>query len=247
MELNQTTFAKTLEELKEKARQQDNMIAKSEIEEAFSEWRLGENELSLIQNYFRENKIGIDEAWNVDDNLTGEDADFLKMYLDELDAMPPVSDGLGRAIRISALAGDTDARSKLIGIFLPEVVGISKLYAGQGVLVEDLIGEGNVAVASAVSMLGCVENAEEVDGFIARMVMDAMEELIRENDGNRRIDDTVLSRVNDVNDKAKELYDSLLRKVSVGEVAKELGITPEAVREAVRLSAERIEYIDINA
>ena len=120
---------------------------------------------------------------------------------------------------------------------------ISKLYAGQGAFVEDLIGEGNVAAASAVTMLDCVDGIDEMEGFIVRMIMDAMEELISEDSDNRQFDENVLNRVNEVNDKAKELYDSLLRKVTVQEVAQELGISEENVREAVEFAANRIDYI----
>ena len=110
-------------------------------------------------------------------------------------------------------------------------------------MVEDLIGEGNVAAASAVTMLDCVEGIDEVESFIVRMIMDAMEELISEDSENRQFDENVLNRVNDVNDKAKELYDSLLRKVTVQEVAQELGISEEAVREAAEFAANRIDYM----
>lgn len=148
---------------------------------------------------------------------------------------------------MSALAGDGSAQARLVEIFLPQVVEISKLYAGQGALIEDLIGEGNVAAASAVTMLECVESIDEVEGFIGRMIMDAMEEFIREDADSHQIDENVLGRVNDVNDKAKELYDSLLRKVTVKEVAEELGIAEEKVREAVKFSANHIDYIESEA
>lgn len=146
---------------------------------------------------------------------------------------------------MSALAGDSGAQAKLVEISLPQVVEISKLYAGQGVLVEDLIGEGNVAAAMAVTMLECVESIDEVEGFIGKRVMDAMEELISEDSDNRQIDESVLGMVNEVNDKAKELYDNLLRKVTVKEVADELGITQEEVQEAVEFSADSIAYIKL--
>jgi RNA polymerase primary sigma factor len=168
------------------------------------------------------------------------------MYLDELKGLSPVSDGEKRAVMMSALAGDGSAQDKLVEIFLPQVVEISKLYAGQGALVEDLIGEGNVAVASAVTMLDCVENIDEVEGFIAKMIMDAMEEFIGDDSDNRQIDEDVLEKVNTVNDKAQELYESYMRKVTVREVADELKITEDEVIEAIKFSANHIEYIDYN-
>jgi RNA polymerase primary sigma factor len=146
---------------------------------------------------------------------------------------------------MSALAGDRDAQVKLVEISLPQVVEISRLYAGQGVFAEDLIGEGNVAAATAVTMLECVEDISEVESFIGKMIMDAMEELVSEDSSSRQIDENVLERVNEVNDKAKELYDSLLRKVIVKEVADELGITEGEVREAVKFSADSIAYINV--
>ena len=244
MELNQLAFANTLEQLRDTARLQGNMLTTEQINEAFGEWKLNEGQMSLIHDYLSKNNIGIDEPGEVEENLSSEDVNFLGMYLDELKELPLTTDGEKRAITMSALAGDVMAQTRLIEIYLPQVVEISKLYAGQGALVEDLIGEGNVAVASAVTMLECVESVDEVEGFIGKMVMDAMESFINEDSDNRQIDETVLNKVNDINDKAKELYDNLLRKVSVKEVAEELGIDEEAVKEAIKLSANNIDYIE---
>jgi RNA polymerase primary sigma factor len=244
MELNQFTFANTLENLKETARLQENMLTSDQVREAFSEWNLNDDQIGLINDYFNKNKIGIDEPGDTSDNLTEEDVNYLEMYLAELKELPSVTDGEKRAAMMAALAGDSSAQAKLIEIFLPQVVDISKLYAGQGALVEDLIGEGNLAVASAVTMLECVEGIDEVENFIAKMIMDAMEEFIGDDTINRQADDNVLERVNLVNDKAAELYENLMRKVSVSEVASELNISEEKVIEAIKLSANRIEYID---
>ncbi|MDE6621070.1 MAG: hypothetical protein K2K74_11410 [Lachnospiraceae bacterium] len=243
MELNQINFANTLEELRDTARLQENMLTSDQIREAFEEWQLDDGKLALIQEYFRKNRIGIDEPGDLEENLTGDDVNFLEMYLEELKELPPVSDGEKRAVMMSALAGDSGAQARLVEIFLPQVVEISKLYAGQGALVEDLIGEGNVAAASAVTMLECVDGIDEVEGFIGRMIMDAMEEFISDDSDNRQIDENVLNRVNEVNDKAKELYETLYRKVTAKEVADELGITETEVQEAVKFSADNIDYI----
>ena len=246
MEFNQANFARILEQLKDNARLQGNMLTSGEISEAFDAWKLEEPQLLLIHEYFHKNHIGIDEPGDAEENLSGDDVNFLEMYLAELRELPDASDGEKRAVMMSALAGDGSAQARLVEI-LPQVVEISKLYAGQGALIEDLIGEGNVAAASAVTMLECVESIDEVEGFIGRMIMDAMEEFIREDADSHQIDENVLGRVNDVNDKAKELYDSLLRKVTVKEVAEELGIAEEKVREAVKFSANHIDYIESEA
>lgn len=243
MEQNQQAFIAGLEQLKETARLQGNMLTREQINEEFGKWQLDEEQLTLIYDYLNKSNIGIDESGNVQENLSGEDVNFLEMYLSELKELPNVTDGEKRAVMMSALAGDKDAQAKLVEIYLPTVVELSKLYAGQGVLVEDLIGEGNVALSMAVTMLGCVDGIDEVEGFLVKMIMDAMETSIGEDSDNREVGETVLNKVNEVNDKAKELYENLLRKVSAKEVAEELGLTEDKVNEAVKLSADHIDYI----
>ena len=243
MEQNQQAFIAGLEQLKETARLQGNMLTREQINEEFGKWQLDEEQLTLIYDNLNKSNIGIDESGNVQENLSGEDVNFLEMYLSELKELPNVTDGEKRAVMMSALAGDKDAQAKLVEIYLPTVVELSKLYAGQGVLVEDLIGEGNVALSLAVTMLGCVDGIDEVEGFLVKMIMDAMETSIGEDSDNREVGETVLNKVNEVNDKAKELYENLLRKVSAKEVAEELGLTEDKVNEAVKLSADHIDYI----
>lgn len=244
MEQNQQAFIAGLEQLKETARLQGNMLTNGQIDEEFGKWQLNEEQLTLLYDYLNKNNIGIDEPGNVEEHLSREDVNFLAMYLNELKELPDVTDGEKRAVMMSALAGDKDAQAKLVEIYLLEVVELSKLYAGQGVLVEDLIGEGNVALSMAVTMLECVEGIDEVEGFLVKMVMDAMETSIGDDFDNRELGENVLNKVNEVNDKAKELYDNLLRKVSAKEVADELGLTEEKVNEAVKLSADHIDYIE---
>lgn len=245
MKQDQQAFITGLEQLKETARLQGNMLTGGQLEDEFGKWKLNEAQLALLYDYLDKNNIGIDKPKDVEESLSGEDVNFLELYFGELKELPKVTDGEKRAVMMSALADDKDAQAKLVEIYLPDVVEISKLYAGQGVLVEDLIGEGNVALSMAVTMLGCVEGIDEVEGFLVKMVMDAMEEAIGNDSDNRQLGESVLNKVNEVNDKAKELYDNLLRKVSAKEVAQELGLTEEKVNEAVKLSADRIEYMEV--
>lgn len=245
MDFNQQAFAASLEQLKETARLEGNVVTREQIQETFEKWHLDEGQLALIDEYLKQNHIGIDQPLE-EETLSTEDGNFLDLYLCELKELPPMTDGEKRAVMMSALANDKTAQAKLVEIYLPSVVELSRLYAGQGVLVEDLIGEGNVALALAVTMLECVEGPDEVEGFIIKMIMDAMEESIGNDSDSRRLDENVLNNVNEVNDKAKELYESLLRKVSVKEVADELGITQDQVNEALEFSANRIEYIEAN-
>ena len=244
MEMNQVEFARVLQQLKDTARLQENMLTSEQIQEAFDSLSLTEEQMGLIHEYLNKSNIGIDAPSDSDANLTSEDTSYLNMYLEELKDLPEVTDGEKRAVMMSALAQDSSACSKLTEIFLPQVVEIAKLYAGQGALVEDLIGEGNVALSMGVTMLDCVESIDEIDGFLAKMIMDAMEEYISDDTDSHQVGEKVLDKVNLVNDKSKEMAEELLRKVTVEELAQEMQLDEEEIREAIRLSANHMEYIE---
>ena len=135
------------------------------------------------------------------------------------------------------MAGDYDAKQKLIAIYLPQVVDLSKLYAGQGALLEDLIGEGNV------EMLETADDAAEAQGMLGSMIMEAMESYIALNVQEKETGNKMADKVNRVADQAKELAESLGRKVTVQELAEETGMTSDEIWEAVRFSGGAIEDI----
>ena len=133
--MNQVEFARVLQQLKDTARLQENMLTSEQIQEAFDSLSLTEEQMGLIHEYLNKSNIGIDAPSDSDANLTSEDTSYLNMYLEELKDLPEVTDGEKRAVMMSALAQDSSACSKLTEIFLPQVVEIAKLYAGQGALV----------------------------------------------------------------------------------------------------------------
>jgi RNA polymerase primary sigma factor len=108
---------------------------------------------------------------------------------------------------------------------------------------EDLIGAGNEALLIAVTQLAPLEAPDEVDGFLGRRIMNAMEDLIALNLDIKAAEKTVEEKVNLVADRAKELAEELGRKVSVAELAKEYEMDPEEIAEAVRLSGNAIADI----
>jgi RNA polymerase primary sigma factor len=145
---------------------------------------------------------------------------------------------------MSAIAGDKDAQSRLIENYLPLVVDVARMYSEQGVYIEDLIGEGNVALTKGVTMLEAVGEPKEVEAFLYKMMLDAMEKIIQENLSEDAGMQKVLTLVNEVADKAKELSDDLRRKVTVEELMEETGWEEDKIRSAIKFSGDKIEDID---
>lgn len=237
-------FAKTLEKVRKLAKEQGNCIRKEQVEEAFQELALSAEQLELVYEYLEKHKIGIGEPVDLEETLSEEEIDYLEEYKKELSTLEVLSDGQKEAITISAMAGEREAQQKLISVYLPQVVEISKLYAGQGAYLEDLIGEGNVALTVGVTMLGCLENAKEAEGMLIKMVMDAMEEYIAETATGEQEGLKALRKVNKVAEKAKELSEDLKRKVTVEELSQETGMSVKSILEAMRLCGNSIEEIE---
>ena len=237
-------FAKTLERVRKMAADQGGMISKEQVQQAFAELELSEEQLALVFDYLKKHKVGIGEPVNPDDYLTEEEHDYLKEYLEALSGIEQVSDGQREAYILSAMAGDRDAQNSLIQIFLPQVAEIAKLYTGQGVYLEDLIGQGNMAVSEGVTMLGCQENAADAEAMLVKMIMDSMEEMIQCDMEALQSDQKLADKVNEIALKAKELADEMRRKVTVAELAEETGIPEEEILDVYRMSGYAIEDID---
>lgn len=240
----ESVFAKRLEEIRSLAKRQQNMVTKEQLEEAFGSLDIKEEQLEPIYDYLKSKNIGIGEPLDMEEVLSQEEKSYLEEYIETLDGLPGLTEGQKRACIMAAMAGEVQDKEKLLHAFLPQVVDIARLYTGQGLLLEDLIGEGNVALALGVEMLGCLENPDEAEGMLGKMIMDAMEEAIEENTRAKQADREVMERVNQVSQRAQELAESLRRKVTIQELAQETLLEEEAIREAIRLSGNKIEHIE---
>ena len=239
----QVLFLQRLQEITKRARQSGNTVTEEELTEAFADLALDEAQMVQVREYLRTAGIGIGEALPAEEVLTDEERDHLADYEAMLDAIEIPSDNILDAVRLSAMAGEKEAQERLTEYSLKKVVDIARLYAGQGVYMEDLIGAGNEALLTAVKQLAPLEAPDEVDGFIGRRIMDAMEDLIALNLDIKAAEKTVEEKVNLIADRARELAEELGRKVSVAELAKEYEMDPEEIAEAVRLSGNAIADI----
>lgn len=238
-------FAKTLEQVRQQARAQGSSISEEQVREAFRDLELSDTQLQMVFDYLKKQKIGIGEPVDADEYLTAAERSYLQDYLDEIAALPVYSPGEIEGYTIAAMAGEADAQAKLVEVYLKDVTDIAKLYTGQGVLLEDLIGEGNLALTFGVGMLSSLEQPREAQGMLAKMVMDAMEEQIQETAANEKTDRKVADRVNRVAEKAKELAEELHRKVTPEELAAETGLSAKSIRDAMRMSGFKIEDITL--
>lgn len=252
---NEKAFAESLERIRRIAGEQGSCIEEEQVREEFSDLELSDAQLKMVFSYLKEHGIGIGEPANPEVNLTDEERTYLQNYLEGLEALPVCTDGERRAYVISAMAGDKTAAKYLTESYLKEVVDIARLYAGQGVMLEDLIGEGNMSLAVSMEMLSKTgrlfqteggepgEDPSRVEGIVIRRVMDAMEDCIRACADTKKQDKKVADRVNKVAKRARELAGELHRKVTPEELGQESGMSVKFIQDTMRMSGFQIEDI----
>lgn len=237
-------FAKTLEQVRKQGKIQGNRISKEQVREAFAELSLEESQLELVYDYLEKHHIGVDKEAAGGEDLTAEDADYLQEYLELLQNIPELPGGEREALFLSAMAGDLSSQKRLTEVFLPKVPEMARIYAGQGIYLEDLIGQGNMALSEGVALLGAAENAQDAEGMLAWFIMDSMEKLIVEGAENRNADKKLEDKVNHIAELARQLAEDLRRKVTIKELAEETGISAEEIRDMYRLSGYVIEDLE---
>ncbi len=250
--MDEQQFKKEIIKLRALARKQGEKLSKQQIKNSLVPLDVNEGHFILIYDYLKEEKVELyeteEERLASEDThksvrINRDDSDYLKMYLEDLEAFDPLK-GAGRSELIESVLNDRSRAYEILpALYLKEVVDTARLYAGQGVPIEDLIGEGNVGVMSAAGMLDLCETVAEVEEFMMRMIMDSMESLIIDNLNLSDFDLRVADRVNDLNDKAKEMAEELERLVTVEELARELELTEEYINETIRLSGNSIGFI----
>ena len=221
----QVLFLKKLRETKAKADENGKFITEAELEKAFADLDLDGAQQKQVKDYLKSSGIGIGEALSFEEVSTQEERDYLAEYETMIGTIELPSDNVLDAVRQCSLR---------------KVIDIARLYAGQGVYVEDLIGTGNETLLRAVTQLAPLEKPEEVDGYLGRRIMDAMEDLIAQNLDEKAVEKEVEDKVNLLADRAKELAQMLGRKVSVQELADEYKMDPDEIEEVIKLSGNAI-------
>lgn len=177
------------------ARTHKNVIAESNFLNIFGDMVADETKRNLIEGYLKEKHIIVksekeeeaEEPESFEMPLDDEDKKAINFYYEELKNLPHLTDREKERITKKAIEGDKAAQEKLINMYLPDVVDLAKLYTGHGVLMEDLIGEGNIALMLAVSMFECVESLEDVEGQIGKFIIEALEKLVSDDDTEEKL------------------------------------------------------------
>lgn len=242
----QSEFIKRIGELIELAGEQENVIFEEQLEAIFPEAKADSAKKQVLLDYLKEKRIGLNEKLDGEEFINEEEKKYLDFYIEDLKGAGELSSGEREVFRKRAIAGDMEAANVVLQDYLINVVDIAKLYAGQGVMIEDLIGEANIALVMSLEGLGALEEHVEVDGYFGKICMDTMQDLIAARLDELSEDEKMIKKVNAISKAASDLAALLGRPVTVDELVLESGFTKAAIEKALRLTNNKIADIEIS-
>ncbi|KQL53517.1 RNA polymerase subunit sigma [Heyndrickxia shackletonii] len=165
--------------------------------------------------------------------------DPVRMYLKEIGRVDLLSadEEIELAKRIEQ--GDEEAKRRLAEANLRLVVSIAKRYVGRGMLFLDLIQEGNMGLIKAVEKFD-YDKGFKFSTYATWWIRQAITRAIADQARTIRIPVHMVETINKLIRVQRQLLQDLGREPSPEEIAEEMDLTPEKVREILKIAQEPV-------
>lgn len=258
----QEKFQIKLRELLALAKKKKNMLEYQEISDFFSDMQLDAEQFEKILDFLEANNIDVlritdddvdDEMLlDVDDedeievekiDLSVPDGvsieDPVRMYLKEIGKVPLLSAEEEIELAKRMELGDQEAKKRLAEANLRLVVSIAKRYVGRGMLFLDLIQEGNLGLIKAVEKFD-YRKGYKFSTYATWWIRQAITRAIADQARTIRIPVHMVETINKLIRVSRQLLQELGREPTSEEIAAEMNMPVERVREILKISQEPV-------
>ena len=176
-------------------------------------------------------EVAITDSISVDDPV--------RMYLKEIGKVPLLTAEDEKDLAMRMDAGDEEAKKKLTEANLRLVVSIAKRYVGRGMLFLDLIQEGNLGLIKAVDKFD-FQKGFKFSTYATWWIRQAITRAIADQARTIRIPVHMVETINKLIRVSRQLLQKLGRDPLPEELAEEMGIPEEKVREILKIAQEPV-------
>ena len=259
MEEKSVKFIEKLQELLSMAKKKKNVLEYREISDFFHDMDLDVEQFEKILDFLETNNIDVLRISDDDDEdiLLDDDEDVevenidlsvpdgisiedpVRMYLKEIGKVPLLS--AEEEIELAKLMelGYQEAKKRLVEANLRLVVSIAKRYVGRGMLFLDLIQEGNLGLIKAVEKFD-YRKGYKFSTYATWWIRQAITRAIADQARTIRIPVHMVETINKLIRVSRQLLQELGREPSPEEIAAEMSMPVERVREILKISQEPV-------
>lgn len=232
------------------------IISYREIMDALQEVELTPDQIDKIYESFAD--LGVDiipdtgEVAELDEDRENEDSDDdlavpegvglddpVRMYLKEIGRVPLLTAEQEMDYAKSIEQGDEEARRLLAEANLRLVVSIAKRYVGRGMLFLDLIQEGNLGLIKAVEKFD-YRKGFKFSTYATWWIRQAITRAIADQARTIRIPVHMVETINKLIRVSRQLLQELGREPQPEEIAEEMDLPVERVREIMKIAQEPV-------
>ena len=165
--------------------------------------------------------------------------DPVRMYLKEIGKVPLLTADEEIELAKRMEQGDEDAKKRLCEANLRLVVSIAKRYVGRGMLFLDLIQEGNLGLIKAVDKFDYTKGYK-FSTYATWWIRQAITRSIADQARTIRIPVHMVETINKLIRVSRQLLQELGREPSPEEIADEMGLSVDKVREIQKVAQEPV-------
>ena len=268
MEADNKKLLEKTKSLIEVAKKKKNALEYNEIVEYYKEMNLNEKQIKMVVAYLEDHDIDVlriqseDEEPNDDMLLLSEEGeedneetdvenidltvpegvsieDPVRMYLKEIGKVPLLTADEEIELAKRMEDGDENAKKRLAEANLRLVVSIAKRYVGRGMLFLDLIQEGNLGLIKAVEKFD-YRKGYTFSTYAPWWIRQAITRAIADQARTIRIPVHMVETINKLIRVSRQLLQELGREPTPEEIAKEMNMSVDRVREILKISQEPV-------
>lgn len=171
----------------------------------------------------------------------GADSQYLKMYLQDLDAVKPANEAEFCLLLQAVREKKENVKERFIEVQLIKVVEIAKFYQNRGVTLEDLIQEGNIGLLCAVETLYTDTVLENETDFIEGYIRNAMEEIIYESTESSSFEKEMIEKIDYIRKASEDLKEELGREGNIHELSRYVKMSEEELIDIINMSVDGVK------
>lgn len=197
-----------------------------------------ELDLDLEENLEKDEEIDISKIDLSVPEGVGLD-DPVRMYLKEIGKIPLLTSDEEIELAKRMAEGDAEAKKRLAEANLRLVVSIAKKYSGRGMQLLDLIQEGNLGLIKAVEKFD-YQKGFKFSTYATWWIRQSITRAIADQARTIRIPVHMIETINKLVRTSRQLLQELGREPSPEEIAKEMKLPVEKVREVLKIAQEPV-------